>query len=117
VIVYANCVVDDASPATARQTMRAIMATLNGNGLQPTMAPVAFAGEMAALIEEGGADALRDRMPDAWLHELAITGGQEDARAAVNRYADAGAEAVILVPPDDSDWDSWLAAQAWATPD
>jgi hypothetical protein len=79
------------------------------------MAPVAFAAEMAALVEEGGADALRARMPDAWLHELAITGSHEDARAAVARFGDAGAEAVILVPPEDADWDSWLGKQAWAT--
>jgi alkanesulfonate monooxygenase SsuD/methylene tetrahydromethanopterin reductase-like flavin-dependent oxidoreductase (luciferase family) len=115
VIVYANCIVDDASPATARQAMREITASLNGAGLQPTMAPVAFAAEMAALVEEGGADALRARMPDEWLHELAITGSHEDARAAVARFAEAGAEAVILVPPDNADWDSWLAKQAWAT--
>jgi alkanesulfonate monooxygenase SsuD/methylene tetrahydromethanopterin reductase-like flavin-dependent oxidoreductase (luciferase family) len=115
VVVYANCVVDDASPATARQFMREIVARDNGVALRSPVTRMAFAPEMAEMAARGGADALRDEMPDEWVSRLAITGSHAEAREAVRRFAETGGEAVILVPPEDADWDAWLAKQGWAT--
>ncbi len=114
VVVFANCVVDDADPEAGRRAIRRQVANENGSGLRGNVARMPFAEEMADLASRGGADALREGMPDDWLSRLAITGSHADARAAVERYAGTGAEAVILVPPEDADWDSWLAKQAWA---
>ena len=114
VVVYAHCIVNDDDPDSAKAQMRNVVATFNGTGLDPTVAPLDFADEMRALIADGGAEALRARMPDAWVQELAITGSHEEARQSISRLVDAGADAVMLVPPKDADWDAWLARQSWA---
>lgn len=114
VVVFANAVVDDSAPDAARQVIREQVAQQNGTRLQVPVSRMPFAAQMADIAASGGADALREQMPDAWLHQLAIVGSHTDARAAVARYADVGAEAVILVPPEDADWDAWLAKQDWA---
>ncbi len=114
VIVYANCVVDDDDPELARSEMRNIVAELNGPEFYPTIAPLDFADEMRALIAAGGVDALRTGMPDAWLRELAITGSHQEARESVANLVEAGAGAIVLVPPENADWDAWLEKQAWA---
>lgn len=114
VMVYTNCLVDDQNPAAAKAGMRNILADLNGSGVGPSIAPTSFANEMNALIKQGGAEALRQHMPDRWLHELAVTGTYKEAHGTVDRMAQAGADAVILVAPDDVDWDTWLVDQQWA---
>jgi 5,10-methylenetetrahydromethanopterin reductase len=116
VTVYANCVVDDRNPDQARARARDITASIIGAAVLKPVAHVDFAADLANMTERGGADLLRESMPDAWLHELAITGTSADAAATVDRYATAGAGAVILVPPEDADWNAWLAAQDWAIP-
>lgn len=114
-IVYANCLVDDDAPDSARREMRQMVAEMNGGGLSVSTKLAPYAPEMLALIERGGAKALQDEMPDAWIHELAIAGSHADARASVKNLTDAGANAVVLVPPDKVDYDAWLEKQGWAT--
>jgi 5,10-methylenetetrahydromethanopterin reductase len=111
VTVFVPCQVDDTSPASARQKMREIIAGINAGGLQPHIARMSFASEMAAMIAAG---TLLEEMPGEWVHDLSIAGSHDDARHSVSRLAASGANAVVLVPPDDADWDSWLNAQAWA---
>ena len=107
-IVYAYCVVDDANPATALSEVRDVIARDNGAGLQPSVARTPFAPEMAAMVEEGGEDALRRGIQDSWLHQLAITGSHQEALETFDEYAGTGADALILVPPADAEWDAWL---------
>jgi 5,10-methylenetetrahydromethanopterin reductase len=111
VIVFVPCQVDDLSPAAARQKMGEVIAGMNAGGLQPQVTRLPFALEMNEMMARG---TLVDEMPDEWMHELAIAGTHDDARKSVSRFAEAGANAVVLVPPEDVDWDSWLTAQAWA---
>lgn len=115
VVVFANCVVDDDDPEAARAVLREQVVRENANGLPVTVARMPFAAEMAELVAQGGADGLRAGLRDEWLSRMTITGSAADARAAVDRYAAVGAEAVILVPPEGADWDSWLQKQGWAT--
>jgi alkanesulfonate monooxygenase SsuD/methylene tetrahydromethanopterin reductase-like flavin-dependent oxidoreductase (luciferase family) len=70
-------------------------------------APLPYADELIGMMEKG-TEALYDGMPDEWLDDLAITGRPEDGAAAIARLADAGANAVILVPPAGADYDAWL---------
>jgi hypothetical protein len=63
---------------------------------------------MAELVTQGGVEALRAGVQDAWLNQLAITGTHAEALEAFQRYEATGANAVILVPPEDADWDAWL---------
>ena len=113
-IVYANCLVDDEAPDVARTRMQQIIADMNGSGLLVSTRLAPYAREMQALIEQGGIQALREDMPEAWIDDLAIAGSHADARAAVERLAEAGANAVVLVPPDDVDFEAWLEKQRWA---
>jgi alkanesulfonate monooxygenase SsuD/methylene tetrahydromethanopterin reductase-like flavin-dependent oxidoreductase (luciferase family) len=115
VIVYTNCLVSERDPGAAKAEMRDIVAGINGFGLHPGVAVASFAEEMRALTRQGGADALREHMPESWLHDLALTGSPAEASDSVDRLARAGAEAVVLVPPEHVDWDGWLADQQWAT--
>lgn len=114
VIVYANCIVDEDDPESARNEMRNLVAELNGPEFYPTIAPLEFADDMRAMIADGGVEALRAGMPDAWVHELAITGSHQEARKSVAQLVEAGADAIVLVPPENADWDAWLGKQSWA---
>ncbi|UCC52896.1 MAG: hypothetical protein JSV68_02815 [Anaerolineaceae bacterium] len=40
-------------------------------------------------------------IPDAWIEELAIAGTPEDWAVAVERFVEAGANSVVLVPLSD----------------
>jgi 5,10-methylenetetrahydromethanopterin reductase len=106
--VYANCVVRADDPDGARLAIRRATADTVGGEGNVQLAPLPYAGEIDTMIREGGAEALYNGMPDAWLDDLAITGRPEDGAAAVARLADAGADAVILVPPVEVDPRSWL---------
>ncbi|MGB3327692.1 MAG: LLM class flavin-dependent oxidoreductase [Thermomicrobiales bacterium] len=111
VVVYAHCLVDDADPDAARESMRRKIARGVGPDLQPQLARASFAPELAALAT-GGKEAVRAGMPDAWLNDLAITGSSEDGLNAIGRLGDAGTDAVVLVPPEGVDPEAWLATPA-----
>lgn len=107
VSVYAHCVVSASDPDGARLAIRRATADTLGGEFNVQTAPLPYAEELAGLIEQGGA-ALYEGMPDAWLDDLAITGRPEDGAEAIERLADAGTDAVILVPPVEIDADGWL---------
>lgn len=62
------------------------------------LAPLGIGDELAALLQEHGPGGLSDALPDAWLDELTVSGTPADCAAAVRRFANAGADAVVLVP-------------------
>lgn len=108
VVVYAHCLVDDADPERARTCMRDIVAESVAMQVSPQFAHTSFGRDLGEVAAEGGANAVRAAMSDALLHQLAITGSDADGVAAIERLGEAGADAVILVPPDEADWDAWL---------
>lgn len=108
VVVYAHCLVDDGNPDGAKTQMRERVAESIAGFMQPQFAQTSFASDLKRMVAEGGADAVKTAMPDAWLHDLAITGSTGDAQAAIARLGDAGANAVVLVPPEREDADAWL---------
>lgn len=106
--IYANCVVSGKDPDAAREAIRRATAdTLGGEG-NVQLAALPYSDDIDAMIQQGGADALYSDMPDEWLDDLAITGSPENGAASVARLAEAGADAVILVPPVGTDYDAWL---------
>jgi len=109
VTVYAYCVVSARDPDGARAAVRRATAVYLGDGGSADVtAPLPYAADLTALIARGGAAALEAEMPDAWLDDLAITGSPEEGAAAVARLREAGADAVVLVPPPDANADEWL---------
>ncbi len=109
VTVYANCAVSDTDPAGVRAIFRRVAAEwLGGGELSVQTAPLPYAAELDALIAQGGAEALLRQLPDAWLDDFAATGRPEDGAAAITRLEAAGADAIVLVPPEQMDPDIWL---------
>lgn len=45
--------------------------------------------------------ALEAELPEAWAREFAIVGTPDECRAMIGRYADAGVDSLILVPPPE----------------
>jgi alkanesulfonate monooxygenase SsuD/methylene tetrahydromethanopterin reductase-like flavin-dependent oxidoreductase (luciferase family) len=109
VSVYAVCDVSEDDPAAARTSVRRALAPMLSTGsTSAQIAPLPYAAEIDALIAEHGVDGLESRIPDAWLDDLALAGTPEQAIATIDRLRDAGADAVILVPPAELDPDAWL---------
>jgi 5,10-methylenetetrahydromethanopterin reductase len=108
VTVYANCVVSEQDPAAARAAIRQWTAlTLGGEG-NVQLSPLPYADELLGVIAKDDLEALTVGLQDAWIDDLAITGTPEEGAAAIGRLVDAGADAVVLVPPVDLDPDAWL---------
>lgn len=108
VVVFADCRVDETNPEGVRARIRDQVAESNASGPRPQFAKADFGPEMAAIAARGGADGLRAEMPEAWIDAVAISGTEAQGLAAIDRLGDAGADAVVLVPPDDADWNAWL---------
>jgi alkanesulfonate monooxygenase SsuD/methylene tetrahydromethanopterin reductase-like flavin-dependent oxidoreductase (luciferase family) len=92
-VVYAFCSVGEDGEA-ARAALRADVAErlLDGG---PHVEQAGIAEEVAAL----GPERLAAEMPEAWLDRLTVSGTPAQARAAIGALGEAGADAVVLVPP------------------
>lgn len=108
VTVYANCVVSERDPEAARTAIRRWTAmTLGGEG-NVQLSPLPYVEDLLTLIAKDDLDTLTEGLQDVWLDDLAITGTPVDGAASIRRLGDAGADAVVLVPPVDLDPDGWL---------
>jgi 5,10-methylenetetrahydromethanopterin reductase len=65
-------------------------------------------GILDQAVEMRQRHALEAEIPEDWVRQLVIVGGKEAAAEAVRRYAEAGVDSLILVPPPE---------QALAIPD
>ncbi|HWV24848.1 MAG TPA: LLM class flavin-dependent oxidoreductase [Thermomicrobiales bacterium] len=107
--VYALGLVDNDDPAAALQTIRqSIAPQLSGGGASFPIDVLPFADDLKTLAGQGGADALRTSMPDDWIRQLSVVGDTGDCLHALDGYAAAGADSVILVPMPEWDWSNWL---------
>ncbi len=107
VTVYVNCMVSADDPESARSALRRVTAETLGGEANVQLSPLPYASDVLALIERG-TEMLQAEMPDAWLDDLAIGGSPVQGMDAIRRLADAGADAVVLVPPAWADQDAWL---------
>jgi 5,10-methylenetetrahydromethanopterin reductase len=55
-----------------------------------------YAAELADLLAGGAGEPLAERIPDAWLDELAVAGTPEECAARLRALFDAGADSVSL---------------------
>jgi alkanesulfonate monooxygenase SsuD/methylene tetrahydromethanopterin reductase-like flavin-dependent oxidoreductase (luciferase family) len=84
--------------ASVRKVMRKVIAE-RFSWTRVHLTPMGIADEANQLVEQYGVDGAAERMPEAWVDALAVTGTPEQGAAAVNRLAEAGSDAVILQPP------------------
>ena len=96
-VVYAWCSVD-ADPESARSAVRPLLAERLVEG-GPQVEQLGIAGDVARLISAGGVERLEADMPDEWIDRMAVVGTAEQCAAAIRALAGAGADSVVLVPP------------------
>jgi alkanesulfonate monooxygenase SsuD/methylene tetrahydromethanopterin reductase-like flavin-dependent oxidoreductase (luciferase family) len=98
VTVFTHWVQSDAAIA-ARASLKPMVAErIAGGGMRQMVAP-GYAPEAERLLAAGGIDHLAREMPDEWIANLAVTGSVKDCLHAIDRFAEAGAHRVCLVPP------------------
>lgn len=56
------------------------------------------------LMARGGRAALVSDMPDTWIDELAVVGNPGDCARAIQRFYDAGADSVVVLPAGGNEW-------------
>ncbi len=81
----------------ARQAVRPVLAK-RLKSAAPHLQPLGIAEEAQRLYQEYGVEGAAERMPDAWLDDLSVSGTPQQAAATIERLADAGAQSVILLP-------------------
>ncbi len=108
IAVYAHALVDDDDPDGAFEKMRRVVANANQAGLSAATNVLRYANEMQKLVDEGGEEALFQKMPDEWVHDLSIAGSVEEGQASIDRMVAAGAESVIFTPMPEWNWMEWM---------
>lgn len=64
--------------------------------------------DVAEMAARGGAGVIEHEMPDAWLDDLAVTGGPDECCEAILRLLQAGADSVALFPDPHDDMAAML---------
>jgi|GEM_PF-1092866 len=81
----------------ARQAVRPVLAK-RLESAAPHLQPLGIAEEAQRLYREYGVQGAAERMPDAWLDELSVSGTPQQASETIEHLTDAGAQSVILLP-------------------
>lgn len=89
----------------ARQELRPKVADILGYGGAKAIytQPLDITAEVQQLFDDGGLFNLRENMPDEWLDELAVFGNAENCQRTIQRFIEAGADSVVLVPIGDAE--------------
>jgi 5,10-methylenetetrahydromethanopterin reductase len=87
--------------ASARKLLRPMIAQ-RFSWARVLLEPLGIADEAQALLDQYGIEGAAERMPEAWLDELTVSGTPDQAAAAITRLGEAGADSVILQPQDGS---------------
>ena len=61
--------------------------------------------QLQQMIDQGGADAIAENMPDDWMDWLTIAGTPEDCIKSIHNLFDAGTTSIVLCPMPTSDID------------
>jgi alkanesulfonate monooxygenase SsuD/methylene tetrahydromethanopterin reductase-like flavin-dependent oxidoreductase (luciferase family) len=54
-----------------------------------------------ALLKRGGVQLLQNEMPAEWIDQLAIVGNPDECLHSIARFAEAGADSIVLFPHID----------------
>lgn len=97
----------------AREAVRGLaafyLAAMPDNALTRTYG---IAETLLDMVARGGSAVVEREMPSAWLEDLVIAGDPEECATKIDRYLEAGADAVALfpIPPDHAEDTIRLAA-------
>jgi 5,10-methylenetetrahydromethanopterin reductase len=59
--------------------------------------------ELSAMVQRGGADAVAEEMPNAWLEDLALVGTPREVAEKVIQWVAAGIDAIAIFLPHESE--------------
>ncbi|MGB3483162.1 MAG: LLM class flavin-dependent oxidoreductase [Mycobacterium sp.] len=99
VLCAVNVARDPAAAAEAREAIKPVLAFyLAASGPNPLLGSIGGNELLADMLSRGGPEVVLAEMPDEWVDALSITGTPEQSAAAVQRFFDAGADKVVVVP-------------------
>lgn len=96
VVVYAQAKISP-DGAAARDVVRRAFGATYGTWADVHLSALGILEEVRALHQKYGQD-MGKELPEAWIDELSVSGTPEQAAKAIERLAEAGADAVILQP-------------------
>jgi 5,10-methylenetetrahydromethanopterin reductase len=95
---YSVCAVEDDERAAVARGRRALQ-WVGEPDVAPHLVGLPFADELSALrVGAGSMEDFADRLPEAWVRELAVVGTPAQARERIAELHDAGATTVVLAP-------------------
>lgn len=98
VIAY-NIGAVDPDPAVARTAARSRLTWIGDPDVDVHIAALPFATDLRELrARHADRTTFAAALPDTWVDQLAVTGTPDQARARLTKLADAGADAVVLIP-------------------
>ncbi|WP_337062973.1 LLM class flavin-dependent oxidoreductase [Kineococcus sp. G2] len=101
-VVAYNAAAVHPDEATALAAARTGLEWIGEPDWAPHLAPLPFAADLAALRRDcGSREEFARRLPDAWVHRLAVTGTPEQARARLAGLFAAGVTSAVLIPTGD----------------
>lgn len=91
--------------AAAREELRPVIAkAVSSGGLDAQLTPMGILPQVRELLAGADADQFEAVMPEAWIDQLAIAGTAEDWTKGIDRFVQAGAHSIILVPSPGKEW-------------
>jgi alkanesulfonate monooxygenase SsuD/methylene tetrahydromethanopterin reductase-like flavin-dependent oxidoreductase (luciferase family) len=88
-----------ASKDDAREQVRPLIASAVASGkIDAQLAPMGIMSQVQELRNSEDPDYLAAAIPDSWIDQLAIVGTPGDWKLSIDRFIDAGADTVVLVP-------------------
>lgn len=101
VTVYVWCVIENERQDAYKQLREFMAPMLASRQVFAHLEPLGILPELKQMIAAGGAAQVANQMPDIWIEQLAVAGTPQDCQAAIQRYVEAGADSVVLVPIKD----------------
>ena len=116
IAVYVHALVDDKNRDGAFEKMRWVVANACQAGVDAATEVLPYAADLQKLVDEGGEEALFQKMPDAWVHDLSIAGSVAEGQATIDTMVEAGAQSIIFTPMPEWDWMEWMEKVAALIP-
>ena len=86
----------------AREHVRPIIASAIASGkVDVQLSPMGILSQVQELREMDDFNNLKAAIPDEWIDQLSIVGTKENWAVSINKFIDAGADTVVLVPLPD----------------
>jgi alkanesulfonate monooxygenase SsuD/methylene tetrahydromethanopterin reductase-like flavin-dependent oxidoreductase (luciferase family) len=117
VLIAANITRDVAAATEVREAIKPVLAFyLAATGPNPLLAPIGANDALAEMLTRGGPEVVLAEIPDEWVDACSVTGAGADVTAKLQRYFDAGADRVVLVPIVADNANESIAAAAELLP-